>query len=79
MRRADAEFPAGSWCKSSYSGSQTNCVEVAWRKSSYSGAQGSCVEVAAAPEAVAVRDTKDRAGGVLPMSSPGWQAFTTRV
>lgn len=35
------------WRKSSYSGSNGNCVEVAtWRKSSYSGNNGNCVEVA---------------------------------
>jgi hypothetical protein len=40
------------WRKSSYSGSNGNCVEVAaWRKSSYSGSNGNCVEVAAWREA----------------------------
>ena len=34
------------WRKSSFSASQTACVEVAWRKSSYSGNQTACVEVA---------------------------------
>lgn len=29
MRQADKMFPAGSWCKSTYSGTQTECVEVA--------------------------------------------------
>ncbi len=38
----------GQWRKSSYTGNQGNCVEVAldWRKSSYSGGNGDCVEVA---------------------------------
>ncbi len=41
-----------TWRKSSYSGSQTNCVEVGiapWHRSSHSGAQTQCVEVATAP------------------------------
>lgn len=29
MRQADTTFPPGVWRKSSYSGTQTNCVEVA--------------------------------------------------
>ena len=62
MRRVEAVFPAGEWRKSSYSGTQTNCVEVA-----------------SAPDMVGVRDTKDRDGGVLPVPSPAWQAFITRV
>ena len=41
-------FFDAAWRKSSYSGTQSNCVEVAmaWRKSSYSGSQTECVEVA---------------------------------
>lgn len=35
------------WRTSSYSGTNTNCVEVApWRTSSYSGSNAQCVEVA---------------------------------
>lgn len=70
---------AGSWRKSSYSGSQTECVEVAWRKSTYSGTQGECVEVARGAELVGVRDTKDRDGGTLLLPSDAWQAFTGSV
>jgi hypothetical protein len=33
------------WRKSSYSGTNGNCVEVGWRKSSYSGPNGGCVEI----------------------------------
>ncbi|HEU5474059.1 MAG TPA: DUF397 domain-containing protein [Actinophytocola sp.] len=33
------------WRKSSFSGSNTNCVEVAWRKSSFSGENTNCVEI----------------------------------
>lgn len=57
------------WRKSSYSGSEAECVEVAaWRKASYSGSEASCVEVAAwrkasysgsQAECVEVADTTD--------------------
>ena len=35
------------WRKSSFSGSETSCVEIGfdWRKSSYSGTETSCVEI----------------------------------
>ena len=37
-----------------------------WRKSTFSGNNGNCVEVAALPDGrVAVRDSKDPAGGTL--------------
>jgi len=46
-----ADFSTARWRKSSRSGGDGNCVEVAfvdtaWRKSSRSGGDGSCVEVA---------------------------------
>ena len=53
-----------------------------WRKSSYSsGNGGQCVEVAGRPQcgAVAVRDSKDPDGPVLPVTPQSWQAFTRRV
>lgn len=68
------------WQKSSYSGTQTECVEVAlWSKSSHSGSQGECVEVAVSPRLVAVRDTKDRTGGTLTLPAPAWTAFLTVI
>ncbi|MCI2420406.1 DUF397 domain-containing protein [Saccharopolyspora sp. K220] len=36
---------ARTWRKSSYSGVESNCVEVGWRKSSRSASQSNCVEV----------------------------------
>jgi uncharacterized protein DUF397 len=33
------------WRKSSFSGENTNCVEIAWRKSSFSGGNTNCVEI----------------------------------
>jgi hypothetical protein len=72
-----------AWRKSSYSGNGGgDCVEVsAWRKSSYSGnGGGTCVEVARSlPRVVAVRDSKDPEGPVLPLTPDDWQAFTGRV
>lgn len=72
-----------TWRKSSYSSSNSNCVEVGltWRKSSHSSsAGGNCVEVARdLPEAVAVRDSKDPQGPVLTFSPAAWQSFTTQL
>ncbi|MFE9250975.1 DUF397 domain-containing protein [Streptomyces sp. NPDC007088] len=47
-----------------------------WRKSSRSGNANDCVEHAALPSGrQAVRDTKDRARGVLLFSPDTWQDF----
>ena len=54
-----------NWRKSSFSASQTNCVEVAWRKSSFSADQTNCVELGWRTDGVAVRDSKNPAGPVL--------------
>ncbi|GHD34834.1 DUF397 domain-containing protein [Nocardiopsis kunsanensis] len=68
--------------KSSYSGQEPNCVEVAhiptsFRKSSYSGQGPDCVEVADLPCGAALRDSKNPAKGHLPFSSDEWTAFLT--
>jgi Domain of unknown function (DUF397) len=73
---------AGLWSKSSYSNSSSNCVEVAgkWHKSSHSNGQASCVEVRAdRPDAVAVRDSKDRGGPELAFAAGAWEAFVRGV
>jgi uncharacterized protein DUF397 len=69
------------WRKSSYSGSQSNCVEVAvvWRKSSYSGTQTNCVEAAEFGHVVAVRDSKDPAGPTLTFSPAAWTSFVATL
>lgn len=68
--------------KSSYSGVNGDCVEVAhvptgFRKSSYSGQEPNCVEVADLPCGAALRDSRNPAKGHLPFSSEEWTAFLT--
>jgi hypothetical protein len=71
------------WRKASYSsGNGGNCVEVGqdWRKASYSGNGGNdCVEVGQVTVAVAVRDTRDRAGVTLSVPASAWAAFTASL
>ena len=67
------------WLKSSHSGGDGNCVEIAWRKSSYTGSNGNCVEVAWPAEHVAVRDSKQPAGPTIAFPTTTWQAFVNDV
>jgi Domain of unknown function (DUF397) len=46
-----------------------------WRKSSHSGASNGCVEIAKDTMRTYVRDTKNRAGGVLTFAEQEWAAF----
>jgi Domain of unknown function (DUF397) len=62
------------WQKSSYSGTNGNCVEVGWRTSSYSVNHG-CVQVAPALADTLVRDSKDPEGPALTVPTTTWQAF----
>jgi hypothetical protein len=50
-----------------------------WRTSSFSGNGGECVEVGQADDAVAVRDTKDRAGAVLRFTPDAWRSFADQL
>ena len=83
-----------NWRKSSKSGGNAACVEVArvpnavaardakdpnWRKSSKSGNNLNCIEVAHVPEAVAVRDSKDPHGPHLVFTPGAFARFLRRL
>ncbi|MFF4565727.1 DUF397 domain-containing protein [Streptomyces sp. NPDC001435] len=52
-------------------------TELTWFKSSYSGSGGgNCVEVARLPEAVHIRDSKDKRIRPLVVTPAAWAAFT---
>ncbi len=57
------DLPEVSWFKSSYSGSQGDCVEVAWL----------------AGGRVGVRDSKNPAGPALVFDFNEWDAFNTAL
>jgi Domain of unknown function (DUF397) len=73
------------WRKSSYSGANGECIEVAtWRKSSHSGGNGNCIEVAAsarevAAAEVAVRDSTDPSGPRLTFPPAAWRTFAATL
>ncbi|MEU3145920.1 MULTISPECIES: DUF397 domain-containing protein [unclassified Streptomyces] len=51
-------------------------TELAWFKSSYSGSGGgNCIEVAVRPEAVHIRDSKDKRIRPLVVTPTAWAAF----
>ncbi|GAA4940293.1 DUF397 domain-containing protein [Streptomyces caelestis] len=54
----------------------TTIDEPHWFKSSYSGSEGdNCVEVAVHPEAVHIRDSKDKRIRPLVVTPTAWTAF----
>ncbi|WP_431887378.1 DUF397 domain-containing protein [Nocardiopsis alba] len=66
--------------KSSHSGVNGNCVEVAhlptdFHKSSHSAQGQECVEVAGLPSAAAIRDSKHPDAGHLPFPAAEWSVF----
>jgi hypothetical protein len=50
-----------------------------WRKASYSDNGGNCVEVGQAHRGVLVRDTRDRQGPVLAVTTGAWRRFAAQV
>ncbi|MDQ1027252.1 hypothetical protein QF035_004834 [Streptomyces umbrinus] len=71
------------WFKSSYSGGEGECLEVAlqWSKSSYSGSEGECIEIAiaqtapATPTTIHIRDSKTPTAPTLKVTPTAWSAF----
>lgn len=80
-QRLSSEFVWHVSTRSSTTGG--NCVEVGWRTSSRStNTGGNCVEVGPVGDAsarVAVRDSKDRDGGVFLVGAAQWTGFTTSL
>ncbi|WNV90625.1 DUF397 domain-containing protein [Umezawaea sp. Da 62-37] len=71
-----------SWRKSSFSGGNSGCVEVAfgqWHRSSHSGGNSNCVEVARASDVVGIRDSKNPEAGHLTVPRAAWAAFVATV
>ena len=51
--------------------------QLRWFKSSYSGGEGdNCIEIALRPEAVHIRDSKDKRIRPLVVAPTAWAAFT---
>jgi hypothetical protein len=51
-----------------------------WRKSTFSNdSGGACVELASGDGSILVRDTTDRRGPVLAVSTAAWTAFTASL
>ncbi|WP_410671280.1 DUF397 domain-containing protein [Amycolatopsis sp. cmx-4-68] len=53
--------------------------ELIWVKSSYSGGANNCVEVAQGDGFTAVRDSKDREGGLIQLPAGAWKGFILEV
>lgn len=67
MSRAD--IPAAVWSKSTRSGAQSNCVEVAVTEGSKEGSD----------HVITVRDSKNPDGPKLVFTPAEWEAFTAGV
>ena len=67
------------WRKSSFSGGDGNCVELAWIKSSFSGNDANCVELAWPGAEVVIRDSKNPAADHLTIPAPAFRRLLTSV
>lgn len=54
-------------------------LDATWRKSSRSNNNGSCVEIRRVATVIEIRDTKDREGGTLSVSTEAWRGFIAGV
>jgi hypothetical protein len=70
-----ADLSTARWIKSSYSGNNGTCVELAWIKSSYSTNNGECVELAVMADRVAARDSKNPVSPVLTFPAKSFSSF----
>ena len=67
------------WKKSSHSEGNGACVEIGWFVSSYTANNGACVECALLPDAMSIRDTKDRTGPILFADHATWTGFVAAI
>lgn len=54
-------------------------TRAAWRKSSYSSGGSNCVEVANTSDSIAVRDSKDPAGGTHTVHPSAWRSMISAL
>jgi hypothetical protein len=78
---SELNIASAAWRKSSRTGSEGNCVEVApvWRKSSQSGPEDQCVELTHLAQVIAVRDSKNPNGPRLIITRQSWRTFSVQV
>jgi hypothetical protein len=78
---SELNIAGAAWRKSSRTGSEGNCVEVAsvWRKSSQSGPDDHCVELTHLDRAIGVRDSKNPDGPRLIIVKQAWGLFAAQV
>jgi len=50
-----------------------------WRKSSASGGNANCVEVTKSASSVLIRDSQNRAGGILALSCAQWRSLVQSI
>ena len=66
------DLSGAAWRKSSYSGANGSCVEVA-------PVPGAAAAAAGPAETIAVRDSKDRRGPALTFTSRQWRSFAAGI